>query len=369
MNTAVYDYRIFSQQEFGGVSRYFCEIATRIEQRSDWRTRVVAPVHFNRYLADSKIATVGLFIPLPHPRLKRLYTWCNKLAASPFMALNRGTVFHHTYFSPQPYKSKGPTVITVYDMIHELFPQYFPHEDATRRWKRANVDAADHIICISHSTARDLQRILAVPPEKISVVHLAPSESFNAVHPTSESVPKSETRPYFLYVGARGGYKNFSRLLDAFGASSRISTEFDLLVFGGGPFTRAESEKIKELGLRPDAIRRIFGNDQSLARYYANACAFVYPSEYEGFGIPPLEAMSCGCAVACSIGSSIPEVVGTAAEFFDPASIDSIRSALERIAFDDGRRAELVDAGRVQASLYSWDKCADETVAIYRSLV
>lgn len=369
MNTVVYDHRIFSHQEFGGVSRYFCEIADRIQKRSDWRTRVIAPFYYNQYLAASQIATIGVFRLAPHPRLRRLYALANEIATPPLMALNRATILHHTYYSPRPFTFSGPTVITVYDMIHELYPQYFPPSDPTRQRKRANVNSADHVICISHSTACDLERILAVPPSKISVVHLGYSASFNDRRSALETSSEPGLRPYFLYVGARGGYKNFSRLLDAFHASSRISSNFDLLAFGGGPFTREELLKIQKLNLRSDAVRHLSGNDERLARYYASAHAFVYPSEYEGFGMPPLEAMSCGCPVACSYGSSISEVVGVAGEFFDPSSIESMLLALERLAFDDSRRTELIIAGREQCSRFSWDRCADETVEIYKALV
>lgn len=369
MNTAVYDHLIFSQQVFGGVSRYFCEIAVRIPQRSAWRTKVVAPVHYNPFLARSKVTTFGVFLALPHPRLKRLYAWGNRLVAQPLMSLNPGTILHHTYFSPRPFVSKAPNVVTVHDMIHELYPDSFSSRDPTREWKRANIRDADHVICVSHSTSRDLQRILSVPPEKISVVHLGYSHSFTAVDPGSDSNAGSEERPFFLYVGARTGYKNFRGLLEVFASSRQLAGQFDLIAFGGGSFNKAELARIRELGLSIDAVRQVSGNDQVLANHYRRARAFVYPSEYEGFGIPPLEAMSCGCPVACSHGSSLPEVVGAAAELFDPKSVDSMRSALERLAFDDVRRRELIKAGHQQCTTFSWDRCADETVLVYDSLV
>jgi glycosyltransferase involved in cell wall biosynthesis len=92
----------------------------------------------------------------------------------------------------------------------------------------------------------------------------------------------------------------------------------------------------------------------------------VYPSEYEGFGIPPLEAMSCGCPVICGGGSSIPEVVGAAGEYFDASNVESIRTAIERVALSDIRRSELISAGYAQCQRFSWDKCADETLNAYR---
>jgi glycosyltransferase involved in cell wall biosynthesis len=369
LKTAVYDHRIFSQQEFGGVSRYFCELAARIGQRPEWRALVVAPFYYNRYLAESSVDTVGVFVPLAHRRLKKLYAWGNKLAARPLMACNTPTVLHHTYFSPRPFAAKAPSIVTVYDMIHELYPQYFPAQDPTRAWKRANVAAADHVICISHSTARDLERLLGISCSKISVVHLSYSDIFRVPGPAPADRMTPQSRPFFLFVGTRDTYKNFLRLLEAFAASPRLLRDFDLVAFGGGRFTPVEAAKISDAGFRDHAVRQVSGDDSALARYYAAAHAFVYPSEYEGFGIPPLEAMACGCPVACSTSSSLPEVVGAAAEFFVSTEVESMTSALERIAYDEVRRTELIQEGRKQCKRYSWDRCADETAMIYDRLL
>ncbi len=369
MNTVVYDHQIFSLQKFGGVSRYFCEIAWRIQQQHGWHSRVVAPVHFNRYLADSGISTLGLYAPLPLPRLGKLYDRFNGFL-TPFLLPRSGAdVIHQTYYSARPSAMRAPLVVTVFDMIHELFPRYFPAGDPVAQWKRRAVDAADHVVCISHQTAADLVRILGVPRAKIAVTHLGFSQVFDEAHFSADIAVRRSERPYFLYVGQRAGYKNFSRVLEAFGASARISNDFDLIAFGGVPFTSAELARIKELRLRPNAVRQQFGDDVALASYYAGARALVYPSEYEGFGIPPLEAMGCACAVVCSNASSIPEVVGTAGEYFDPTQIDSIRDALEAVAFDDIHRGKLIAAGREQRRLFSWDKCAEETLGAYQKVL
>jgi glycosyltransferase involved in cell wall biosynthesis len=261
----------------------------------------------------------------------------------------------------------APTVVTVFDMIHELFPENFAKDDKTTHYKQLCVEHAAHVLCISESTARDLVRLFGVPREKISVTHLAYSSAFDAP-PEETSNPKSG-RPYILYVGHRVGYKNFVGALAAYASSPALRKEFDLVAFGGVPFDARELALIESLGLKGDRVRRVTGSDSDLALAYRRAHVFVYPSRYEGFGIPPLEAMSSGCAVACSNASSIPEVVGDSAALFDPDDVGSIAQALESVCFDSGRHQGLVAAGKRQAAHFSWDRCAQETVQAYERVL
>jgi glycosyltransferase involved in cell wall biosynthesis len=363
--TVAYDHQIFALQEYGGISRYFCEIAEHIALTPKTSVRVVAPLHFNAYLAYSSVPRWGAYLAMRHPRMRRAYSAANALMSKPLLAAADPDILHRTYYAPMGQRQRGRVVLTVFDMIHELYPQHFAADDPTSEHKRRSVAAADHVICISHSTARDLQRLFEVAASKITVTHLGFSASFVA----PPQVPMPGGRPYFLYVGQRAGYKNFARLLDAYAASPRLKTEFDLVAFGGPPWTAEERSRLARMSLRDGAVKRETGDDAALARAYAGAFAFVYPSEYEGFGIPPLEAMSCGCPVACSDASSIPEVVGDAALLFDPTSVDSIRDALHLLADDAPQRMALIDAGREQQQRFSWERCARETLTIYRRLL
>lgn len=365
VTTIAYDHQIFSAQQFGGIARYFCEISARVPQYEGWRSIVVAPVHFNEYLAASKVRHLGYYVPKRIGRVGLLYRAVNAMVGPLCLRAASADIVHRTYYIARPRPPRGRLVVTVYDMIYERLPQYFPKDDPTREQKRRSVEAADHVICISHSAAADLMELLDVPPGKISVTHLAPSDLRSKLAAPSASDGRG-TRPYFLFVGYRGGYKNFTRLLAAYGASPQLHRDFDLIAFGGGTFTADERAQMSELKLRPDAVRQQSGGDAALARAYAGAQAFIYPSEYEGFGLPPLEAMNCGCPVACSNTSSIPEVVGAAGEYFDPTSVDAIRAALERLASDREHRRALVAAGQAQYQRFSWDRCTAETVAAYR---
>ena len=277
-------------------------------------------------------------------------------------------IVHETYY----YKyGLGPRrarrVLTIYDMIHEKFAASFLRTDKTARYKALAAERADHVVCISESTRRDVSEILRLPPDKTSVIYLGfdlMKDSHDRVN--DAAVPLSE--PYLLYVGKRGGYKNFLRLLEAYAASSQLKAHYRLICFGGGGFTTDELKTIHALGMDEHHVRQFGGNDQLLAKFYKHASAFIFPSLYEGFGLPPLEAMSQDCPVVCSHTSSIPEVVGDAGEYFDPGDVEAIRVAIERVVMSDSHREQLIAKGHERLKCFSWNRCAAETLDVYRKL-
>ena len=230
--------------------------------------------------------------------------------------------------------------------------------------KRAAVNRADHIICISETTQRDLVRLYGIDPARTSVVYLGHSLTVEA---DAAKVQSGGRRPSLLYVGYRGGYKNFMTLLQAYG-SSPILREFELIAFGGHPLLRDEQNEIRRLGIT-DRVRFESGSDRELAAHYQAATAFIYPSKYEGFGIPPLEAMSHGCPVVCSNAGAIPEVVGDAGLYFDPNNPEELRTELERVVTTEALQADLRARGNERIAMFSWDKCAAETARIYREIM
>ena len=172
-------------------------------------------------------------------------------------------------------------------------------------------------------------------------------------------------RNFLLYVGGRHAYKNFDRLLAAF-HSARLNTDYDLLAVGGGPLTTGEAGIVARLGLGNSVICIPEAPDSLLAEAYAAATLFVYPSLSEGFGMPPLEAMSAGCPVATSRVTAIPEVCGDAPFYFDPADTGSIANALTRAVSQEEERRTAIARGRAIAAGYRWEKCGAETLAVYR---
>ena len=362
-----FDYQTFVLQSYGGISRYFTCLAQGLLD-FEQQVKIFAPLHRNNYLSALPQGIVnGRFINQFPPKTTRLFLAYNHFGSCYKISKWNPDVVHETYYSrvgaaPNHFK----TVITVYDMIHELFPNEFPAHDNTSEIKRRAVERADHIICISENTKQDLTRLFGVPNSKISVVHLG----FDKFVEDGDSLPSATSaKPFLLYVGQRGGYKNFSGFLKAVATSKKLLNDFDIVAFGGGKFLATELFLIHSLGFAVNQVKQVSGNDDSLGQYYRSAQAFVYPSLYEGFGIPPLEAMTHHCPVISSNTSSMPEVIGIAAEYFDPTKIEDMRYAIENVVYSESRIDELRKEGLARLAHFSWPKCADQTRAVYQSLL
>lgn len=356
----LYDGNIYNLQATGGVNRYFANLIRRLPQDvvphlTSCKTRSVNyPSHPNL-----KVHRFRRFRPAGISyRLEQRYF--DYVAAS-----RRFDVAHPTYYTLLSRRAvkeyKCPIVITVWDMIHELFDP--DPERRNARDKEKAVLAADAIICISENTKKDLLEHYPVPAERVKVTHLA-SEIDESQSHGDEPVPKG---PYFLYVGLRFSYKNFHGLLKAFARVGSSHPDLRLCVVGA-PFTPEEVNLIAEhnLGDRIDLYEQV--TDAHLAKLYRCSLALIYPSQYEGFGLPPLEAMSCGTPVVSSNCSSLPEVVGDAGVMFDPQDTGHLGDILIELAGSPTKRDELIAKGFERAKLFSWDKTAAQTVEIYRSL-
>lgn len=363
-----FDAAIFCSQKYGGISRYFCELASRLSGFHDIDASIIAPVHINAYLNNvPRNLVVGYHLPntaIPRGPLRAFAM----LASDGILRVKGPDIIHETYYSPHrigPRRTKR--VLTIYDMIHEKMALIMNPADRTTRHKALAAQRADHIICISESTRRDAIEILDLPFDKTSVIHLG-YHLMDRDDRHSEIPTLPLKRPFLLFVGNRGGYKNFLGLLRAIGSSLELRSQYALICFGGGNFNEQETKAIDSFGLSSDQVLQMNGSDKVLAYLYVTAAAFIYPSLYEGFGIPPLEAMSFDCPVICSNTSSIPEVVGDAGEYFVPDDTESIRSAMERVLSSVDRQQDLKAKGRRRLSTFSWDRCAAETREIYKSL-
>jgi glycosyltransferase involved in cell wall biosynthesis len=301
------------------------------------------------------------------PRARRAVNIANRYIESALLKLGQPDVVHETYYQTNSSAPKGcPIVVTVHDMIQEKFDISFGRDNETSAKKRAAVKRADRVVCVSENTRMDLLELFDPDPGKIRTIHLGVTMNRSGGPPPRWPPPP---RPYFMHVGMRGGYKNFGNLLRAYASRPRLHTEFDLIAFGSHGFTQQENESIGDLGLTSPQVRHLSGDDDLLGHLYSQAAAFIYPSLYEGFGIPPLEAMSVGCPVLCSNASSIPEIVGNAGLYFDPNEVDAIADAMERVVSFTEVRAELVARGNERVRQFSWDRCTSQTLDVYRDLV
>lgn len=360
----LFDGQVFVHQVTGGVSRYYANLVSGINAIPGCVARVVAPLHRNEHLRAAGGRQVYGFCTPDSLRTGRL-CWLATRALSPALStLLQSDIVHETYFCPKPYLTRARRrVTTMYDMIHEIYtPGHF-----TTEHKRASLARCEHVICISHNTRKDLCEMFDYPQDRTSVVHLGYQDfsMLGAVLPFPSAHQKA---PYFLYVGQRSGYKNFAGMLRAFAASPSLVRDFRIVCFGGGLLTQEELALSSELGLDEHHLIQLSGSDEQLASAYQNAVALVYPSLYEGFGLPPLEAMSAGCPVLASATSSLPEVVGDAGITFDPTDSEAIRDSMLRITQSAERRTDIVRRGHERRQLFTWARCVEQTLDVYRRL-
>ena len=361
----LYDYQIF-KKKYGGVSRYFVELNKNISLLKDknLKLKIISPFYKNNYLKNNRsfLNFKGLYLN-DFKRSEKVCNLMNLFLSPVFLRYYNPNLIHATYYSLLQYdKLKAKKIITVHDMIHELFPKEFLNDNITKL-KREAVQKADHIICVSHNTQKDLIKIFNIDINKTSVIH----HGLNQLDYKNQR-NKIFDRPYILFVGKRKGYKNFLKLIEVF-ALTKIYNSFDLVVFGGENFSKQELIKINDLKIPKKTIKFIYGDDTLLAYCYKNANLFVYPSLYEGFGMPLLEAMSFGCAVACSNTSSLPEVVDDAAVLFDPNSVESMSENIVLALYDNKLRTSLISKGYKQSKKFNWKRCALETLNVYKSLI
>ena len=362
-----FDPQTFSLQPYGGISRYFLETALRLAGLPETRVSVLAFAHLNAYLRAAGNGTVvGWPIPLLPEPLRPLLVRANQALARRWLARHGADLVHETYYShARTAPAKVPAVLTVFDMIHEKFPGYAPRTARVANAKRAAIERARHVICISENTRRDLLEVYRIDPARASVVTLG----FTPLPRPAGGASPALAEPYVLFVGKRGGYKDFETLLQAYAAAPDIKRDYALVSFGDAPLSGAERRLIDRLGIPRGRVRHAAGDDAALALHYRHASLFVYPSRYEGFGMPPLEAMSLDCPVVCTHAASLPEVVGDAARTFEPGSARALRAAMDAVLGSREHAAELRRRGRERVKRFSWERCARETRAIYASVL
>jgi glycosyltransferase involved in cell wall biosynthesis len=370
----LYDFQIFSEQSYGGPSRYFFNLA--LEVLKSEQVKICAPIHFNEYLKEFPEANkfgfkmnnfLSNILPYKVKRLikKEVINKINYFYQKKIINSFSPDLIHRTYYDDYKIK-KLPVVLTVYDLIHEKFHHMYGEKSNFRPKKKA-IERADRIICISKNTLHDLDYYYDIRNKKTEVIYLA-SDLKDRDNIIPDNIKKSH-KNYLLYVGKRSGYKNFINFIKAYSLSKKLCNDFEIICFGGGKWRKSESIMLRKFGVHNQINLIESNNDDDLISLYKNAKALVYPSQYEGFGLPVLEAMSFGCPVICSSSSSLPEVGGIAVEYFDPHIPQDLCEKLENILNSESHLVELKNKGLIRSKSFSWKKCSDETRQIYKSLI
>ena len=375
----LFDYQAFTMQSHGGVSRCFAELYKHLP----WGVKAefaikesdnvyikgmegVMPAHdkYDRFICKNNFWGKGL-IHLWYDKLTNggYYPNYNKTYAVELLKKGDFDVFHPTFFSDYflPYLNAKPFVLTIHDMIPELYPQYFAKDDIQIQMKRKLAPLASAVIAVSENTRNDIIRILGVSEDKVHVVYHGCS------FPKTSGVQLPFDNPYLLYVGDRLGYKNF--MLFVKHSSSFLKNNRNVhVVCTGKPFRQEELEMMKTLGVEDSFIHYWVSTDEEFYSLYHNAMCFVYTSEYEGFGIPILEAYQSDCPVLLNNASCFPEVAGDAAIYFamDAESSDLVDKLEYIYSMSNEERVELLVKQRARLRLYSWEKSARQLANIYQ---
>lgn len=355
----LYDHQRFSVQNVGGITRYFYGLINEFNNLDDIKVKLSILFSNNEYIQKYS----NKFFPKINFKGKRFLMYkINNIKAMFDVKKNDYDIFHPTYYDNYflPFLKKK-LVVTVYDMYHELFLNNKNNETILQ--KKNLIYKADKIIAISQNTKNDILKLYNdINENKIKVIYLANSLSYKNI----EKVNLPEK--YILYIGHRNKYKNFENLAKAFSKINFERENLFLVCIGGGNFSKNEIIFLKQLNIYKNCIS-INVNDNQLTYIYKNALALVFPSSYEGFGIPILEAFYCECPLILSNTSCLPEIAQDCAEYFDPNNIEEMKYKIEKVINDKEIRKELTNKGLIRLKDFSWKKTALETLKVYNSVI
>lgn len=359
-------------QHFPGIGRYVVNLAQALKMQMQPGEQLVligTPEQAERFAAPNDVSVQ--FVACPVSPFAWKQQW--RVPALLRRTAGRSALLYHSPYYLMPYHPGAPTVLTHYDLIPLLFPAHVSPRARLffRVALRLALYAAQHVVAISEASRRDLLAAFPVAPERVTTTPLAPDPRFRpqpatvmaAMH-THYALPER----FLLYLGINKPHKNLVTLLHAY---AQLPASAPPLVVAGAWDDRYPEAKQAAVKLNLTARVRFLGPvaDADLPALYAAATAFVFPSRYEGFGLPVLEAMACGTPVACSNVSSLPEVAGDAALLFDPADPVAIAQALMQLLDAPSLCEELRTRGLAQAARFTWAHTAALTLDLYRKLL
>jgi glycosyltransferase involved in cell wall biosynthesis len=364
----LYDNQIFRIQKFGGVSRYCAELMYGLEHDKEFEVLPGKFFSYNKHLSSLGLSNFnyvkGINIPGKKYVEKLIRRREDRYLITSLKSKNFD-IYHPTYYNPQHLHvlpREKPLIVTIHDMTYELYydKQYNKvHQESIN--KRKIINKAKHIIAVSENTKKDILKLYPeLTPDKITVIYHGSS--------LPENMPISNIRlpeKYVLYVGKRGKYKNFVWLLNSI-ASSLNDNNISLVCAGGRPFSTEEKKLIGELNVEEKVAYVDISSDQDLATMYKRAACFIYPSSHEGFGIPILEAYSCGCPTLLAESSCFPEIGANGALYFENGNELQLLEQLSRILNDKEKVIELKNSGLARLKDFSWQKTVRQHMDVYK---
>ena len=359
----LFDHQIFSIQKYGGISRYFANLNSGLNNYQNCDSDISVLYTENEYIKDIPVPInnkKGFFLFNEH--YKRIIRW-NRRYSLLKISLNKFDIFHPTYYDPYfiPYLNT-PFVLTVHDMIHELLPHLFEDAKEIVAKKRILIKNANRIIAISHYTKEQIVKFYPEVENKITVVY----HGYKFTSDKQEKVDLPEQ--YMLFIGERLHYKNFIKLVNAISGILIKDKNLNLVCAGGGPFNESETSLFYKLGIK-NKCHQLSVTDGTLKQLYMHAKLFIFPSLQEGFGLPLLEAFSNNCPVVCSNTTSLPEIAGEAAVYFDPEDEGSIIEAVEKVLYNTLLQQQLKQMGKIRMHIFNFDNCLSNTSHVYQLLM
>ena len=352
-----FDHSIFLIQKYGGISRYFIEVQKNFKNINN--SIIFSPINLNEYLKNSNKSLNFL-------NINKIPRYTNKITNSFNFQLNnfffllwKPDIIHKTYFNNFNYDlSKSKRVLNVWDLSHEIYHKMY-NKPSDWRPKKNALKNIDHVICSSRKTQIDLIKFYNFDEKKTTVIYQGT--------PIIEKdfTNKKFNFKFFLYVGSRKKYKNFKLVLKAFSLKKKIFKDYKLVCFGSEKLDNEELKLIYNLKLDIKDIIIFSGNDKNLFNLYKNAEALIYPSLNEGFGFPPLEAMSLSCPVIASNNSAIKECVGDCGIYFDPLSEEDLINCIEKVINNNFDKQKMLENGLKRSKIFSWSNTAKKIENVY----
>ena len=366
----LYDHQSFSGAKYGGVARYFYDLMHNLKFCQKVEVDLALLFSNNDYLKNDDIKKVKTFsFFLGYAKTNMLFSHINRLNSAVKLVRQDFDVFHPTHFKDYflPFLGNKPFVITYHDVIPEKFPTKYAGLDGfDKAQKQKILDKSAKIIAVSENTKQDLLQIFNIASEKIEVIY---HSTHFATHNPAAGFDIITPQKYLLYIGNRENYKNFDFFVKAIATLLKKDKDLYLVCGGNGEFTETEQRLFAQLEISEKLIHQEIIDDNVLYRLYQKATAFVYPSLYEGFGIPILEAFACGCPAILSNCSCFPEVAQEAALYFKPDDEQDILNQVGKLLSDENLRTALVKKGYERLKDFSPEITAKKTLEVYESVL